>query len=121
MNLKELKFREWAVIIFIILGLLALIFEKQFSPKIYEAIGEAEGFSGKISVSIKAYKKGEDVRIKEINVSHSDTEAIANPAIDELKNLVLTKQNTDFDNVAGATFTSNGFKEALNSAIENIK
>lgn len=52
---------------------------------------------------------------------HGDTESIANPAFEELVAAVLDKQNTDVDMVAGATWSSEGFVEAVENALESIK
>ena len=39
----------------------------------------------------------------------------------KLKQEILTKQSADIDAVSGATFTSNGIKEATNKALEKAK
>ncbi len=122
MNFKDLGIREWLVVAFIVLGLGAFALEDKFKPTILEASGAAEGFNGEIKVNVKAYKKGNnDIRITEINVEHTDTEAIAGPAVTKLKEGILSTQKLELDIVAGASYTSEGFIDAFNQAIEQIK
>lgn len=39
----------------------------------------------------------------------------------QLENEILTKQSADIDAVSGATFTSNGVKEAVTDALKQAK
>lgn len=122
MDLKKLGIKEWLVVIFIALGLGAFILEPKFQPKILEVSTVGEGFNGEIKLTIKAYKKSNgDIRIIEIIPTHKDTEAIAGPALSKLIEKVLSSQNFDVDVIAGASYTSEGFLEALEHAIEEIK
>ncbi|MGL5050073.1 MAG: FMN-binding protein [Fusobacteriaceae bacterium] len=41
---------------------------------------------------------------------------MANPAIKELTKTVLESQSSSVDTIAGATYTSEGFLEAVNNA-----
>lgn len=50
MTLKDLGLREWLVIIFIALGLLAFAFEDVFKPKIYQAEGTGIGYNDDITL-----------------------------------------------------------------------
>lgn len=121
MDFKNLKLREWLVIIFIALGLLAFVFEKQFSPTVYKVSGTGEGFNGEISLEIKAYKKKNgEIRIIEIKAEHNDTPAIANPAISKLIENAMHTQKNNIEGVAGATYTSQGCHEALKDAIDKL-
>lgn len=121
MNLKDLKFKEYLVIVFITLGLIAFALEEKFKPTILEASGSDEGFNGDITVNIKAYKKSNgDIRITEIDVEHNDTEAIAGPAVAKLTETVLNTQKFDLDIIAGATYTSEGFIIALDEALSKL-
>ena len=122
MDLKKLGLREWLVVIFILAGLVAFAFEAKFKPAILEVKTSAEGFKGDINLTVKAYKKkNQDIRIVKIDVEHEDTEAIAGPALSKLVDNVVSSQNFDVDIVAGASYTSEGFAEALEMAIEEIK
>ena len=48
---------------------------------------------------------------------NSDTPGISNLAIEQLKKRVIEAQSSQVDTVAGATYTSEGFLEAINNAI----
>ena len=123
MTIKDLGIREWLVIAFISIGLLAFVFEDKFKPKIYEAEGTGIGYAGDITLKVKAYKKKDkSLRVTEIQVIHEDTDVIGGVCCTKLVEDIKAKQRfEDFDFVAGATFTSEGFKEALTAAIEDIK
>ena len=123
MNFKDFGLREWLVIIFIILGLAAFVFEDYFKPKIYEAEGVGIGYNDDITLKVKAYKKKDKtIRVTEIEVKHGDTDEIGGVALQKLVDDVKAKQRfDDIDMVAGATFSSGGFKEALDTAIEDIR
>lgn len=121
MDLKNLKLREWLVIIFILLGLTAFVFEKKLTPKVYEVSGIGEGFNGEISLELKAHKKKNgDLKIIDIKVSHTDTPPIADPAIAKLIENTIKNQKIEIEGVAGASYTSDGFKEALVDAIDKL-
>ena len=123
MNFKDFGLREWLVIIFIILGLAAFVFEDYFKPKIYEAEGVGIGYIGDITLKVKAYKKKDKtIRVTEIEVEHGDTDEIGGVAFQKLVDDIKAKQRFDaIDLVAGATFSSEGFKEALDIAIDDIR
>ena len=113
------KIRKYCVIGFIIVGLACIFVEKANGPKLYTGVGD--GFDSKITVEIMAKKnsKGE-LRISDIKYTHGDTEAIAGPALDELVTKVKNTQSIDVDVVAGATYSSEGFIQALNDACSKI-
>ena len=123
MTIKDLGIIEWLVIAFISIGLLAFVFEDKFKPKIYEAEGTGIGYNGDITLKVKAYKKKDkSLRVTEIQVEHGDTDVIGGVCCTKLVDDVKARQRLDkIDMVAGATFTSEGFKEAFTEAIENIK
>ena len=123
MNFRDFGFREWLVIIFIILGLAAFAFEDIFKPKIYQAEGIGIGYIGDITLKVSAYKKKDKtIRVTDIQVEHADTDEIGGVAIQKLVDDIKARQKfEDFDFVAGATFTSEGFKEALTMAIADIR
>ena len=123
MNFKDFGIREWLVIVFIILGLVAFAFEDVFKPKIYQAEGTGIGYNDDITLKVSAYKKKDKtIRVTDIQVEHADTDEIGGVAIQKLVDDIKARQKfEDFDFVAGATFTSEGFKEALTMAIDDIK
>ncbi|WP_308575811.1 FMN-binding protein [uncultured Fusobacterium sp.] len=113
------KIRKYCVIGFIIVGLACIFVEKANGPKLYTGVGD--GFDSEITVEIMAKKnsKGE-LRISDIKYTHGDTEAIAGPALDKLVTKVKNTQSIDIDVVAGATYSSEGFIQALNDACSKI-
>ena len=123
MTIKDLGIREWLVIAFISIGLLAFVFEDKFKPKIYEAEGTGIGYNDDITLKVSAYKKSDKtIRVTNIEVKHADTDEIGGVCCTKLVEDIKAKQRfEDFDFVAGATFTSEGFKEAFTAAIEDIK
>ena len=123
MTIKDLGIREWLVIAFISIGLLAFVFEDKFKPKIYEAEATGIGYAGDITLKVKAYKKKDkSLRVTEIQVEHGDTDVIGGVCCTKLVDDIKARQRLDkIDMVAGATFTSEGFKEAFTEAIEDIK
>ena len=123
MTIKDLGIREWLVIAFISIGLLAFVFEDKFKPKIYEAEGTGIGYAGDITLKVKAYKKKDkSLRVTEIQVIHEDTDVIGGVCCTKLVDDIKARQRLDkIDMVAGATFTSEGFIEAFTAAIEDIK
>ncbi|MGP1428830.1 MAG: FMN-binding protein [Fusobacterium sp.] len=123
MTIKDLGIREWLVIVFISIGLLAFAFEDKFKPKIYEAEGTGIGYAGDITLKVKAYKKKDkSLRVTDIEVEHADTDVIGGVALQKLVDDIKARQRHDeIDMVAGATFSSEGFIEAFSEAIENIK
>lgn len=122
MTIKDLRLREWLVIVFIGVGLLAFVFEDVFKPKIYEAKGNGIGYVDDITLKVSAYKKGEKIRVTQIEVEHADTDEIGGVAIERLVDNVKARQKFgEIDIIAGATFTSEGFIEALNMAIDDIR
>ena len=46
-----------------------------------------------------------------------ETKRIAEPAIEKLTAAIIEKQSVEVDDVAGATYTSQGFKEAVKNAL----
>lgn len=114
------KIRKYCVIGFIIVGLACIFVEKANGPKLYTGVGD--GFDSEIKVEIMAKKnsKGE-LRISDIKYTHGDTDAIAGPALDQLVTTIKNTQNIDVDVVAGATYSSEGFIQALKDAASKVK
>lgn len=57
-------------------------------------------------------------KIVSIEVQHRDPERVAGPAIQQLKQEILSKQSVDVDDIAGATATSQGMRQAVQKAME---
>ena len=118
MNFKDFGLREWLVIIFIILGLAAFVFEDYFKPKIYEAEGVGIGYNDDITLKVKAYKKKDKtIRVTEIEVKHGDTDEIGGVALQKLVDDVKDLKRTGFIHIAFSV----GSKEKVNELTEILK
>jgi len=54
-------------------------------------------------------------------VEHGETEGISDPALEQIPALIVEKNSTEVDAVAGATVTSTAIVDAVNKALENAK
>lgn len=114
------KIRKYCVIAFIVAGLAALVVEKVNGPEVYE--GEGEGFADTIKVQIAAKKENGKIKIVDVKYEHGDTDAVATPAIEELiTKLKETHDPASLDIISGASYTSEGFIDAVNDAVSKIK
>ena len=111
--------RKKAVLAFIVIGILLGIYEaNKPGPVIVEET--STGYNGDLTVKLQVKPKGNGFKIIGFDVSHQDTPPIADPAIETIKTHVLKNQNAEFDAVSGATYTSEGVKEATKNAIEKM-
>ncbi|MCQ8212265.1 FMN-binding protein [Cetobacterium somerae] len=118
MNKESL--RKKLVLAFVVIGILLGIYEaNKPGPLVVE--GTSTGYNGDLTVKLQVKPKGEGFKIIGFDVIHQDTPPIADPAIDVVKTYILKNQNTEFDVVSGATYTSEGVREATKNAIEKIK
>ncbi len=118
MNKESL--RKKVVLAFIAVGLLLGVYEaNKPGPLVVEEIGT--GYNGDLTVKLQIKSKGDGFKIIGVDVAHQDTPPIADPAVDTLKTYILKNQNAEFDVVSGATYTSEGIKEATKKALEKIK
>ena len=78
--------------------------------------GSANGFSGKIKVSVVI--KNQTIRSSNI-LSNSDDEAFFNRAKEGVTASILAKQSTDVDTVSGATYSSRGIINAVKDALSS--
>ena len=62
-----------------------------------------------------------DLEMASLNETDSRSVAIDNQAIPELRQEVLTAQSANIDGVSGATFTSEAYAQALQSALDQLK
>lgn len=77
--------------------------------------GEAEGFGGRISVEVTV----ESGQITGINMLSAEGEDGAYLSMaEEVITDILDAQSTEVDSVSGATFSSNGIKEAVKQALD---
>ena len=78
--------------------------------------GSANGFSGKIKVSVVIKNQ----TIRSINIlSNSDDEAFFNRAIEGVTASIIAKQSTDVDTASGATYSSRGIINAVKDALSS--
>lgn len=118
-NLRE-KIVKPLIFLFIIVGIGFGVLEALKKPKFYQGVGE--GFENEIKVTISAIvnKKGELI-IKSIDTIHEETPAIGGTAIDTFKGKLINHPYVKPDIIAGATYTSKGFDEAVEGAILEFK
>ena len=91
----------------------AFIREAGYTPGVYEGTGR--GYRGPVHVQVQISPGGiEDIVI----ISHSDTVYPGAAAMEELLEAVLETGSTDLDAVSGATYSSRGFLEAVENALE---
>ncbi|MBQ3797796.1 MAG: flavocytochrome c [Butyrivibrio sp.] len=76
--------------------------------------GAAQGFAGEIKVSVFV----DNDTITDITYqTEGETPSIGGSAIKSLRTKILKTQNTQIDAISGATYSSKGFLEAVNSAL----
>ena len=80
--------------------------------------GEAQGYGGTVKVTVTVSEK----EITEIVAEGaSETASIGGVALEKLPTRALDAQSAEIDNMSGATYTSEAFKAALASALEQAK
>lgn len=78
--------------------------------------GTGKGFGGDIEVEVEV----KDGKISSVDVlEHSESDGIADPAIENIPEAIVEKNSTDVDAESGATLTSEGIIEAVNNALES--
>ncbi|MFP4509422.1 MAG: FMN-binding protein [Spirochaetaceae bacterium] len=75
--------------------------------------GEAESYGGTMTVTVGLT----DDEIVAIDISHSDTPGVANPAIETVPENILSEQSVDVDGKSGATVTSDAIREGAARAL----
>lgn len=110
------------------LKLMAGEIEKKFLAKEQAAVdlkavpdgnyeGQADGFEGPIKVTVKvAGGKIVDIQVAE----QHETPEVGGKALPEVTQRVVQEQRLNVDNVSGATFTSEGVKAAVQSALSKF-
>jgi len=84
----------------------------EFIDGVYE--GAAEGFGGDIKVEVEV-KEGKLIRVDILE--HSESDGIADPAIEGLPAAMVEKQTVDVDIASGATYSSEAIKNAVANAL----
>ncbi len=77
--------------------------------------GKGNGFGGLITVTVTR-KDGKITDVKAIG--DQETQGIGSQAIEQLPQAIVKANSTDVDNVSGATFSSQGIKDAVNNALD---
>ncbi|MGL4981476.1 MAG: flavocytochrome c [Treponemataceae bacterium] len=86
---------------------------KSFQVGTYE--GVARGFNGDVQVEIDLSSDSlEAIRI----ISHAETDGIGTIAVDKLPSQIIEKQSLNVDAISGATYTSDGIKNAIRAALK---
>jgi uncharacterized protein with FMN-binding domain len=77
--------------------------------------GSTEAHNGPLNVEVTI----ENGEISDVTVlDHSETEGLADPAIEEVPAAIVENNSTDVDTVSGATVTSEAIMDAVNNALE---
>lgn len=79
--------------------------------------GEAIGYNQEVPIRVEVATNGKEITA--IETSHEETPEIGGEAIDDLTSSIIATNSTDVDNIAGATVTSEAFKEAVDNALDN--
>ena len=81
-------------------------------------LSQARGMAGFVKTELEISNN----KITSVNLYLStETPQYAQKAKSKLENEVLAKQSADVDAVSGATFTSNGVKEAVKDALKKAE
>lgn len=81
-------------------------------------LSQARGMAGFVKTELEISNN----KITSVNLDLStETPQHAQKAKSKLENEVLAKQSADVDAVSGATFTSNGVKEAVKDALKKAE
>ena len=104
--------------LFLILGCLGQDFfrESLYTPGTYDGTGR--GYRGPIHVQVQVIPAGiEDITI----TGHSEGVYPGAYAMEELLDTILETGSVDLDAVSGATYSSRGFLEAVQAALEKAR
>lgn len=76
--------------------------------------GQGQGLFGAVVVEVTT----EDGKITDVTVKeHSETEGIGTLAVEQLPAKIVEAQSTSVDSITGATYTSDGIKQAVENAL----
>ena len=94
----------------------ALMREASYAPGVYN--GSGSGYRGPIRVRVQVSQSGiDDIAI----VSHKESAFPGVAAMEELIEEILEYGFTGLDTVSGATFSSSGFLEAVENALQKAR
>lgn len=95
----------------LLLGLVAIL-----SITTMAATKEGTGLGYKDDITVSVETEGDKITAIKV-IKMAETKRIAEPAIEKLTAEIIAKQSVEVDSVAGATYTSEGFKEAVADAL----
>ncbi|MBI9012673.1 MAG: 4Fe-4S binding protein [Clostridiales bacterium] len=90
--------------------------ETLYSDGVYTGVGN--GFRGSIYVEVTIEN---DVIVNVLVTQHQDDRKWYNRAYDTIRSRIIDSQSTDVDLVSGATYTSEGIRDAVANALEKAK
>lgn len=90
--------------------------EAIFVDGVYE--GSAKGFGGEVVVSV-TIKEDEITEVNVLQANGEDSSYLSMAM--EMKDKILSAQSAEVDTVSGATYSSNGIKNAAAQAIEKAR
>ena len=99
--------------VLMVLSLAACSSKDSFKGGTFE--GSAKGFSGDINVKVTI---SDEKVITDITRESTDTDNIGEVAMDNLTDKIVSGNTVEVDAVAGATFSSEGFLEAVGAALK---
>ena len=110
---------QYLSILLIVCAFASAIFMNTNTEEVYE--GTAKGFHGDIHVQVAAHRNDENaIEITDIQVKHEDTPDIGGVAISDLVEKVKAEQSVEVEMVAGASYSSQGFLEAVKEAVAKV-
>lgn len=90
--------------------------DTKYKDGTYEGTGE--GHNGEIHVTVVV----ENSQISKVTIdSHSESDGISDPAIEELPSQIVSANNPEVETISGATMTSEGVIEAVTNALKEAK
>ena len=88
---------------------------KKLKPGTYEATGQGNAKETPIRLSVTIDESGKIYEMKILE--HQETPQIGGKALDKLVEQATKENTADVDTISGATRTSEGFRDALRSAL----
>lgn len=121
MNIERI--RKVSIITFIAIGLSFIVLGKYFTTPLKEYSGVGDGFEDEIKVTLtmKKLPNGKNQIVK-VECTHNDTKEVAGPAIEKMIEQLKHIQNIEkVDTVAGASYSSSGFIDAVKDALAKVE
>lgn len=114
------KTASWIALVFTLLLLTSCGFGEP-KPQSGTYVGEGRGYSKEapIRISVTIDESGAIYDLKML--SHKETEKIGGKALDDLVQAAKEQNTADLDTVSGATRSSEGFRQALEAALQEAR